>query len=130
MIIDAVLVLSDDQAVTSSAQSENILDLGAANMKLEAGTPLFANVLLTTPFDTGANTLTIDVNNDDNNPPTTKHQEILPATATSALLAAGWLSRAPIGLVAEQLVGRYLSFYYTCSAGLTSGKLFSFIGSH
>jgi hypothetical protein len=130
MIIDAVLVLSDDQAVTASAQSSNILDLGAANLNLNEGTPLYANVIMTTAFGTSANTLTIDVNNDDSDPPTTKHQEIMPATATSALLTAGWLARVPIGLIYADLDGRYLSFYYTCSAALTSGTLFSFIGSH
>ena len=130
MIMDYIFVVSDDQAVTVTAPSTDYVDLGAADQDLNVGSPIYAHVFLTTPFDTSANTLTIDVGNDANTPPTTKHQEILPATATSALLAAAHLCEATIGNVGGDLDGRYLNMLYTCSAGLTSGVLFSYFGNH
>jgi hypothetical protein len=130
MIIDAVLVLSDDQAITATADSENILDLGAANLALNEGTPLYANAILTTGFDTDTATLAVELHNADVNPPTTKHMELFPALAVSNLTTAQWLFRQPIGLINHDLNGRYLCYQYTASAALTSGEVFGWIGSH
>jgi len=130
MIIDYIFLVSDDQAVTTSAPSTDYVDLGAADMDLNIGTEIYCNVFLTAAFDTGANTLTINVGNDANTPPTTKFQEVLPATATSALLSPAHLVNAPIGRVGADLAGRYLNLLYVCSAGLTSGTLYSYFNCH
>jgi hypothetical protein len=126
MIIDRILQFSDDQAVTSSAASTDYQDLGAANLDLPQGTPLWLWIILTAAFDTSANTLTIDLRNDGNTPPTTKVKEVLPATATSALLTPAILVRESLPI----LNGRYVNLYYTCSAGLTSGTLTAFVTVH
>lgn len=62
-ILDGKLELSDNQDLTlgsgSSAQSTNIIDLGAANLQLGAGTPLYLNVRMATAFAVAAATLTV-----------------------------------------------------------------------
>lgn len=130
MIIDAITILSNDQAVTTSAASTDYLDLGAANLALNIGSPLYAHVFVTTGFATSANTLTIDLRNDANTPPTTKKQELLPATAASSLTAAAHIVEVSVGKIGTDLNGRYLNMYYTASAALADGKLFSYISNH
>ncbi len=125
MLIDALLVIADAQAITATAQSNNIIDLGAADLDLGEGTPIWLWGLLTTGFATSANTLTIDLENDGSNPPTTKVQELLAATATSALLTPATLFRTVLPIT----TGRYLGAQFTVSAGLTVGVV-SIIATH
>lgn len=130
MIIDYISILSNDQAVTTSAASANVLDLGAADLDLNIGSALYAHVFVTTGFTTSANTLTIDLRNDGSNPPTTKHQELLPATAASALTGTSHLVEVSVGKIGGDLDGRYVNMYYTCSGAIATGTLFSYIGDH
>ena len=128
MILDKQLVFSDGQAVTANAYSTNSIDLGAAGLELGMGTPLYLEVWLDTAFDTSADTLTIELRDGTTaGGCTNKVMELLPAIATSALLAAnvGLLVKVP--LPEGMSISNVLKLHYAVSAGLTSGKLNAFI---
>ncbi|MDO9534779.1 MAG: hypothetical protein Q7J85_05485 [Bacillota bacterium] len=125
MILDKQLILSDGQAITATAASENSIDLGAANLDIGQGNPVFLEVWLDTAFDTSVNTLTITLQDGATVGALADIMTIMPARATSLLLAAnrGLLVKfsLPEGLK------RHIGLNYTVSVGLTSGKLNAFL---
>ena len=125
MILDKQLVFSEAQAITVSALSENTLDFGVTGLDIGQGTPIYLEVWLDTAFDTSANTLTIDLYDGATVGAVAKHMEVLPATATSSLLAANVGLLAKVALPNDML--RHVALYYTCSAALTSGKINAFL---
>lgn len=113
MFIDALLLLSDAQAVTTDAASTNTIDLGAINRTIGDGEPLVA--LFT--IDVGADFTTTDE--------TYEFQVIQSASAnlsTPDILARRPISAAALGLAAGSRVTvgvpmgtptkRYLGTYY------------------
>ena len=123
MIIDSKLVLSDGQAITASAASDNEIDFGAAGLDIGQGNPIYLEVWLDTAFDTSANTLTITLKDSPDGTTYTDRMVVLPAKATSALLTAGKLQKVAL----PYNLARYIELYYTVSAGLTSGKINAFL---
>lgn len=118
-------MLSEAQAITVSAASENTIDLGATGLDIGQGNPIYLEVWLDTAFDTSADTLTIALQDGATVGGSDAVMTILPATATSALLAAN------VGLLAKvalpEGLNRHIRLYYTASAGLTSGKINAFL---
>jgi hypothetical protein len=122
MLIDSLNEFSDAQAITSTAVSTNVIDLGAADNRA-LGRELYLHVLVNTPFDTSAATLTVTLQTGSTVTPTTVIATA-PAIAASAMLVAGtsiWRIRVPAN------TQRYLRLNYTVSAGLTSGKVDAFL---
>jgi hypothetical protein len=125
MILDKQLIFSDAQAVTVTAISENTIDLGAANLDIGQGNPIYLEIWLDTAFDTSADTLTITLQDGATVGAVADIMTVLEATATSALLAANVGLLRKISLPND--LKRHLALYYTASAGLTSGKLNAFL---
>ena len=123
MIMDSKLILSDAQAITASAASDNEIDFGAAGLDIGQGNPIYLEVWLDTAFDTSANTLTISLYDSPDGTTYTERMVVLPAKATSALLTAGKLQKVAL----PYNLARYIELYYTCSAGLTSGVINAFL---
>ena len=125
MIRDAILILSENQAITATAASTNEIDFGAASLDIGQGTPIYLELWLDTAFDTSANTLTVTLKDSPDGTTYTDRMTILQATATSSLLAAN------VGLLRKfslpNNLARYIELYYTVSAGLTSGKVNAFL---
>jgi len=123
MILDKQMILSEGQAVTSTAVSTNSIDFGAANLDPGQGNPIYLEVWLDTAFDTSADTLTITLQEGATVGALADTLTIMPATATSALLTPGLLVKIslPEGLL------RHIGLNYTVSSGLTSGKLNAFL---
>lgn len=65
-VIDALLSLSDSQALTVTANSTNVVDTGSANARLGAGRPLWLVVVCEVAMGGTSPTLDIDVESDDN----------------------------------------------------------------
>ncbi len=132
MILDNTLVLSDGQAITASAASTNIIDIGAAGTSWGAssavrrdigiGTEIPIAVAVTQSFNT-LTSLTIALQVDDDaafGSPTT-------VATGPAVLLAGLTAGALITFPAELPEGsneRYIRLYYTVGgANPTLGKV-------
>jgi hypothetical protein len=126
MFLDQKNIYCEDQAVTTSAASSTNIDVGAAGLDIGLGTPVWLLVLLTTPFDTSANTLTVELRHSATDGSYATGWVLLPARATSLLLTRGVLFSGPVpgGLK------RYSQLYFTCSAALTSGTISGFFLNH
>ena len=123
MILDKYMILSDGQAITTSAASDNEIDFGAASHDVDQGTPIYLEVWLDTAFDTSANTLTITLKDSPDGTTYTDRMTILEATATSSLLTAGLLRKFSL----PNDLARYIQLYYTCSTTLSSGVINAFL---
>lgn len=125
MIRDAILILSENQAITATADSTNEIDFGAASLDIGQGNPIYLELWLDTPFDTTADTLTVYLEDSPDGITYTHRMTILEATATSSLLAAN------VGLLRKFALpndlARYIELDYQVSAGLTSGKVNAFL---
>ncbi|GHC97636.1 Bbp16 family capsid cement protein [Novosphingobium pokkalii] len=130
MIIDNSLLLSDAQAVTASAASANVIDLGTT------GTPYGANAALLRDLGRGpevdlAVTVTqafagltslqvsVQVSPDNATWTTVSSGAVVPL----ASLAAGYQFKVP-GSIEEGVNARYLRLYYTVGgSNATAGKI-------
>lgn len=122
MVEDKFLFMSDAQAVTTTADSTNVLDFeadGDARVK-----QAWWVVRLNKGFGTSANTLAIALHTASASSFAALEGMSMAATATSSLTTDGdVLIKRPIPLG----VKRYLKTVYTCSDTLTTGKVDSFI---
>lgn len=121
MIVDNSMKLSEAQAVTTSAASTNVLDMGASGMR--AGNPLFINCRVdTTVTADGAATVTFALQTCDAEA-FGSNVETLYTTAAigkAALLADSHVFMVDIGAMKLK---RYVRGYYTVATGpLTAGK--------
>lgn len=124
MFIDKELVLSDDQAVTVTAASTNVIDLGNDSALVKAlnskgDLELFAQV--TTAFADGTS-LKVSVQSDDDEAfgsPTTVIESA--AISTASLVAGYQFKLGKLPRINEQ----YLRFNYTVVGTMSAGKLFS-----
>lgn len=115
---DQALVLSEKQAITSSAASQNIINEEVA---FNTGTPMIAEVRVNTAFS-GTGNLTVAIEASDTSAFTSK--EVLatsPAIAASKL-TVGKAIRIPIAYNANKK-NCYIRAYYTASAAFTAGEV-------
>lgn len=114
MIVDAQLQFSDDQALTATAPSTNIIDLGSdRNIGIGAGLSVLIQPKVAGDFTTGDETYNVTVQTDDNaafSSPTT----VVAATAINKALGAMTVLAIPPNTLTE----RYLRLNYTL-AGTT-----------
>lgn len=127
MILDAHNLFSDAQAVTASAASTNIIDLGAVR-DLGTGENLYIVVLVDTAFtDSGSDsTIAVTVETDDNEAFSSPSLSRMALGTFAALSAAG--SRFVARLQPERINERYMRVYYTAANGnLTTGAFTAFL---
>lgn len=121
MIIDSYLVMSDAQAVTTSAASESYIDTLAAGDAMAPGARL--KVGINTAFVTGDSaTLTVALQTDDN----TSFTSAVTLYTTSALEATSIdaAGDSVVDIVIPNGVERYLRMYYTVGTGsFSAGKI-------
>lgn len=122
MILDAALVLSDQQAITTTAASTNYVDTLAAG---DPGQPLYLYVQVDTSFTaTGSATLTIDLETAAAN--TFSGATILYSSGAvgKATLVATAGSEYELKIPIPRGALRYLRLNYTVASGpMTAGKL-------
>jgi len=127
MILDKQLIFSEDQALpldTTPGQSANVIDFGAADLDIGAGTPIFFNLFITTVSDSDVNTLTVEL-----------RDGATAAAADALLLFAAFVPNSTglkIKCPLPSGVARYLSVYYTMSAApgvgeVTAGEVTAFL---
>lgn len=125
MIIDRLNEFSNAQAVTASAASTNVVDLGAAG-KVEAK-PFYLHIKVpTTCTADGAATVTFALQTDDNESFSGAVALWTSAAISKASLVAGYevIRLALNGLALKQ----YLRVYYTVASGpLTAGAFDAFL---
>lgn len=119
MYLDAQNSFSRDQAVTSSAASTDVIDLGSARSIAVAGKPLDIMVTVTEAATaSGAATVTFALEESSDN--STYTALISTAAIGKATLALGY--QLSLRIPASQ-TKRYLRVYYTVATGpLTAGK--------
>ena len=125
MFIDSKLVLSDGQAVTDDAVSENVINFGAADLNIGQGNPLYIEVWLNTAFATSA-TLTLSIELEECatlGGTYTDKMILLPATKTNALLTPGQLVKVSLPENTKQ----FIRLNYEVSATLADGIIDAFI---
>jgi len=126
MILDKELMFSDNQAVTASAASTNVIDLGAIR-NIGVGSRVFCVVVVTVAFtDSGSDsTVTVDLETDDNSSfsSAVARQRL---GVFAALAPAG--TRFIAALSPDVINERYLRVYYTLTGGsLTTGSFDAFL---
>ena len=131
-LLDAKFELSDNQAITATAASEDIIDMTLADKEMGAGTPMYLNVKVgTTDFDSGADdgTLVVALVYDTVAPvdgsSLVKIQTVAFTEAT--LLAGTWLLRVSLPVTFDD--GRIVGLYYTVggSGDFTAGTVDAWI---
>jgi len=129
-ILDQKLSLSDAQAITTTDRSEGEINLGAANIQIGAGTPLYLNVRTNTGFTSSSETIAIDLYTHTasmSHSTGTKILELKAATAVSAspyATAGTWVFR---GIIPYEALMQYMALRYTCSATPAAGKFDAWI---
>jgi hypothetical protein len=132
MLLSKQTLLSDQQAVTASAASTNIIDLGAAGTPVRgnalvrdigAGQPVGILIQATEAFTAaGAATLTVTLEVDDNDAFGSATTVWTSGAIGKATLVAGY--RLPIEYLPKGVNERYLRAYYTVATGpMTAGKI-------
>jgi hypothetical protein len=137
MILDDQNTLSDLQAVTATAISANVIDLGplggipTANLTRDIGTgnDLYFYCVVTTTFTAGgAATLTLTIESDDNVGLASPTVHFTSAVHAVASLVAGF-EIAKVELP-PALYQRYLGARYTIATGpMTAGNLSAYIAT-
>jgi hypothetical protein len=128
MILDKELCFADEQAITTDANSEHVLDLSVAR-NIGKGEPMAAVVFITTDFDTTEEdgTLDISVITDDN---VNMSSETIIASAPQLAEAALVAGREPIVIPIPSFytAERYLALDFNVgSHTFTAGKVDAYL---
>lgn len=120
MYIDKQLNFSEEQAITATADSTNIIDLGAAGV--DKGEPVLLDAVVEDAFTAaGAATLTVSVITAADAAFTTPETLITTAAIGKATLVRGY--RLPINVLPAN-VKRYVKLNYAVGTGpMTAGKI-------
>lgn len=124
MILDKTLLFSEEQVITVTADSTNVIDLGVAR-DIGPGTPIYLYIGVAQTFTAGgAATLTISLQGSPDNAAWTTYLTS-PAYALATLVAgAKLLSIAIPAIFSGQAIPRYLKPVYTVATGpMTAGSL-------
>jgi len=128
-MLDAKLILSDDQAITTSADSTNVIDLGAYEEALGEEENLRLKIVVSEDFDSAAEDGTLKIQCLHSNESESKDPPELWSESTTFpenVLVAGY-TIMDIGLPTYHQ--RYMSVYYIVagSGNFTSGKVNAYI---
>lgn len=121
MIMDSTLLFSEDQAITATAVSTNVIDLGV-DRDIKKGMDLELLLAVTTAFAAaGAATLTVTVQTDDNEAFASPTVLATSAAIPVADLVAG---AQPFPISVPGPTNRYLRLNYTVATGpFTAGNM-------
>jgi hypothetical protein len=124
-VIDSNLRFSNDQAITTSAISTNIID-GKAIRDIGRGEPVYLNIYLTTIFTSAANLLTIQLVSSSAADPGSADvfMDVMKARAASAMQTTGLLMRMALP---EDIPYQKLGLYYLATTALAAGKISAFL---
>lgn len=120
MLLDQNAMMSDKQAVTASAASENIIDLGAAGNAVPGA--LFA-VCRTDEAFSGVTQLKVSLQTDDSSA-FSAAEELMTASFVQADLQG---TKNLFALALPNGAKRFLRAYYTVTGSGTAGKLSCFL---
>lgn len=124
-VIDSNLRFSNEQAITTSAISTNIID-GKLLRDMGRGEPVYLNVYLTTVFTTAANSLTIQLVSSSAADPGASdvYMDVMKARLASVMLTTGLLLRMALP---EDIPYQKLGLYYLATTALVAGKITAFL---
>jgi hypothetical protein len=117
MILDSQNIFSDAQAVTATAYSDNVIDLGSAGMG--AGEPVELLVQVTEAFSGGTD-VSVELLSDDNEAFGSAKSLKVSAPIPTAELTCGY--RFPLGSLPEG-VERYVRLNFTVNGSMSTGKI-------
>ena len=136
MILSLQDLLSDNQAITATAVSTNVIDLGATGTIFGTTAALVRDIgkgepevdLLVQATETftaaGAATLTVTLQTDDNSGFSSAKDVLVLGPFAKTDLIAGW--KLPVQYVPDGIAERYFRLNYTVATGpMTAGKLTS-----
>jgi hypothetical protein len=124
-VIDSNTRFSNEQAITVSAISTNIID-GKALRDMARGQPIYLNIYLTTVFTTAANSLTIQLVSSSAADPGASDVfvDVMKARLASAMLTTGLLMRWALP---EDIPYQKLGLYFLATTTLVAGKISAFL---
>ena len=124
-LVDSNTRFSNEQAITTSAISTNIID-GKALRDMARGQPIYLNVYLTTVFTTSANSLTIQLVSSSAADPGSSdvYMDVMKARLASAMLTTGLLLRMALP---NDIPYQKLGLYYLATTALVAGKVNAFL---
>jgi hypothetical protein len=124
-VVDSNLRFSNEQAITVSAISTNIID-GKALRDMGRGQPIYLNIYLTTVFTTSANSLTIKLVSSSAADPGASdgYMDVMQARLASAMLTTGLLLRMALP---EDIPYQKLGLYFLATTALVAGKISAFL---
>lgn len=133
MIFDQELMLSDGQAITTTAVSTNVLDMGAAGTPIidgpaasplardhGKGNPIPLHIQVTTAF-AGGTSLKVAVQTDDNSGFSSAKTVLESEIVLTASLVAGYVF--PITMIPRTSTERYIRLNYTVDGTMTAGNV-------
>lgn len=131
MIFDSTNLFSDAQAITASAASTNVIDLGATGTPKHAanaitrdigkGSPIQLRVQVTTAFAT-LTSLTVGIQTDDNEAFSSATTVLSSPAVAVADLVAGYVF--PLVVIPRGTLERYVRLYYTVAGtNATAGNV-------
>lgn len=119
MIFDNTLKFSSDQAVTATAVSENVIDLGVSGRDIGIGTEVPLRVAVTSDF-AGLTSLQVTVQTSDSE--STGYEDVISTSAVDVgSLKAGYAFN--INQVPKGVLGRYVRLNYTVAGTGTAGTV-------
>lgn len=123
--VDSKLVLCDAQAVTATASSTS--DVKLPNTTVGEGHPLYVHVAIDTAYESGSNTLKIDLEDSADGETYAATENILAATSSAQFVTDNTeILRWPLPSNTKQ----WIQLKFTCSATLTSGTIDAWVGYH
>lgn len=127
MIFSEQLLFSDQQAITATAVSTNVIDLKALSsiitVRPDIGVGIMIPILIqvVTGFTTSANTLIVSLQQSDTEGSGYADLVATIAKPASEMTSAGYIF--PINAFVRNMDKRYLRLNYTVSAALVAGKI-------
>lgn len=119
MMLDKQTTMSDEQAVTATAVSTNVYDLGVGLGNLGAGQPVYFEASVAEDF-AGLTSLTIDVIASDSADMATPTVINSSGAVTLANLKSGYRFAGAVGM---HTLKRYIAFKYTVGGVGTGGTI-------
>lgn len=123
-MLDKHNLFSNDQAITVSAASETVIDLGAVDSKIQSLTergPIAFFAVVTEAF-TGLTDLSFVLETDDNADFTSAKTLLASGPIAASDLTVGYLMHLKVGISHNQ-IERYVRLYYTVNGEASTGKI-------
>lgn len=121
-LFDAKFEFSDAQAITTDADSTNVVDFVNTDLEMGAGTPVWLNVQVETAFAGGTS---LEVSLYSHTATTSLNSGTLlwqsSAIVQASLTAGAWITRIPLPYNADE--ERYLGVYYNDTGAFTAGTV-------